>query len=129
MITTNELLKLQEVAKYAKDGGDSKTTFNCATFYRFMTGIDVSIIPTCESGNKFEIMKAIESGKRFYNILKEPKNGCIVALKVLRHNHHVGIWLDGYVWHMDKQGLVCSSLKSLENNRYEWEFGELKTDG
>lgn len=126
MITLEELLKLQEVAKYAKDGGDMKTSFNCATWYRFVTGINASIIPTCESGNSFEIMQTISEGKRFYTILDNPINGCIVALKKLRHYHHVGVWIDGYVWHMDKQGLLCSSLISLKSNGYEYEFGELK---
>ena len=112
---------------YAIDGGDGINTFNCATLYRAVTGIDATIIPTCQSGSRIEIIKAIRENKKHYNILTEPKEGCIVALSQLRNPHHVGVWVSGGVLHcLEKVGVIFSTLDNLKLNGYTWEFGELK---
>lgn len=113
--------------KYSIDGGDGINTFNCATLYRAITGVSATIIPTCTTGNKLEIIKVIRENKKYYNILKDPKDGCIVALSQLNNPHHVGVWINGGVLHcLEKVGVIFSTLDNLKLNDYTWEFGELK---
>lgn len=124
--TLKEIQDLQKIATYSVDGGDGVTTFNCASFYRWLTGIDVKIIPNCESGNLKEIADAVRDGRKHYTILDEPKDGCIVSLSKLKRPHHVGCYLYGGVWHCMEDGIVYSSFRNLKENGYEYEFGEIK---
>lgn len=112
--------------RYDVNGGDSINSFNCATLYRKITGIDSTIIPTCESGKVYDIVKAIKENKKHYTVIDEPIEGCIVALKRLKNYHHIGIFVDGGVLHaMEKIGVVYSSFDNLKLNGFSWEFGVL----
>ena len=65
--------------------------------------------------------------KRYFDVLKEPKELCIVGLTKLRNYHHVGVYINGGVLHAEtKDGVVFSTLHDLKKNGYKWEFGELK---
>lgn len=110
-----------------KDRGDTLDGFDCAGLVRYVTGIETHLIPSIEIGHTKEIMKLMIENRRFFNSIKEPKDGCIVALAIAKDPHHVGVWISGGVLHATTQlGVIFSSLENLRSNGYSWEFGELK---
>ena len=110
-----------------KDRGDTIQGFDCAGLVRYVTGIEANLIPSIEIGHTKEVMKAIIKHKRHFNILEEPKEGCIVSLSRLKYPHHVGVYLQGGVLHATPyNGVVFSSFLNLKENGFTLEFGELK---
>ncbi len=108
-----------------KDKGNDIDGFDCAGLVRYVTGIDTHYIPSIDMGDTKQIIKAIKDKRRYFKTLDEPKELCIVALRRLKHNHHVGVFIKGGVLHADTKGVVFSTLQNLKENGYEWEFGEL----
>lgn len=110
-----------------KDRGDTLEGFDCAGLVRYVTGIDTRLIPSVEIGNTREVMRIILENRRFFDVLDEPKEGCIVALTAFKRPHHVGVYINGGVLHAEaKMGVIFSTLQNLTDNGYYWEFGELK---
>lgn len=110
---------------YADGGGDGINSFDCGSLVRYITGIDVHFVPSCKMGDIRAIVKAIEKNKRHFNILKEPKEKCIVSLSRLNKPHHVGVYIKGGVLHATEGvGVVFSSFQNLKDNGFTWEFGE-----
>jgi hypothetical protein len=83
------------------------TQYNCFDFVREVWldwfGEDVALKLNKLVGD-FSQRKATISGVKAFTRLKQPKNPCFVVMQRLRCTPHVGIYLDGNLFHLGDRG-------------------------
>jgi len=111
---------------YKDQGTNPQEGFDCATLVRYVTGIEANVIPSLNPKDRLSVMRAIKKNKRHFRVIENEEDyqdGDIVAMKILRNPHHLGIYIQGNVLHADDGGVMYSSFQNLRQNGYTCEVG------
>ena len=116
------------IGKPYTNGGRGPDTFDCGGlvhfFYKKVYGIDLGSFIGLDAGDVKVSSKLFEGAAESeqWEYLKEPQDGCVVALSKSRRFHHVGVWIPtdgGLVLHaFEGASVVANSVRRLKQDHF-----------
>lgn len=108
----------------------NESKYNCASLtcevWKDLTGIDISnALGECCKAREDRRVSA--HGLAVFQRLNGPVSPCIALFQVQRREPHVGIWLDGKILHITRNGVEWSCLELVMINFDKVRFYNVKS--